>query len=195
MLRFALFVWVACLSVSAPAHQQRPAIVDIEFSADQRFTLRVETNLEARIAGISPKHADTDDSPQAREYARLRSLPATELEPAARSYEPSFRRGLDLRFDDRPAPLELAAIRISEIGDAKLPRLSVLTYDGAVPDHAGAAVWQYSSTFGDSVVRFAVAGDPNKVSHQTNRKALIYVVPFGCLLHGQRTARGAESSC
>jgi hypothetical protein len=57
---------------NAGAHTLRPAVATLGFAGGGAFTLEIETNLEARLAGIGPEHADTRDAPTAREYDRLR---------------------------------------------------------------------------------------------------------------------------
>lgn len=164
MLRIALWLMLGLLSVLANAHQQRPAIVDITFSGDGQIDLSVQVNLEARMAQISPKHDDTDESPQAQEYNRLRALPLAELQPLAMAYEPTFRQGLNVQLGGQRMPLQLVAIDTEQVADLRLPRLSVLRYTGQVAGE-GDFIWQYPAEFGDSVLRVSRAGDEQRVSH------------------------------
>lgn len=164
-MRFALLFWVIACSTNVGAHQLRPAIIDVTFVGDGGFELQVQTNMEARMAGVGTQHADTDDSPQAREYNRLRALPVTQLLPLAKQNEPDFRRGLLLDFAGQQAVLQLLSMEIPEVEDRRKARRATLRYAGLIPAGAGSVSWHYPVEFGDSVVRFQIAGDPDQVAH------------------------------
>ena len=162
-----LFLLVLCLLPvsSATAHQLRPTIVDVQFRPDASFELKIQLNLEAVIAGIGPKHADTEDAPQAVVYNDLRSLPPEELETKFNEFESRFRAGLGLGYGERQAELVLDSVRIPAIGDLRQSRLSYVVYTGNTPPGVSSVQWQYNADFGNCVVRFGIAGDENKVSH------------------------------
>ena len=164
-MRLALLFWAVMFSGLAAAHQQTPAIVDIELLGNGAFTLAVRTNLEARMAGIGAQHADTDDSPQAQAYAKLRAEPLAGLQVLATDYEPQFREGLRLTFDGQPASLHLQAIEVPEVADLRLPRQSTVRYRGSVPAGAKQLGWRLAPDFGDNVLRIRVAGEDAQVSH------------------------------
>ncbi len=61
-------------AASSLAHEIRPAVATLALAPDGRYELAIVVNLEAVVAGVSPQHRDTDESPNAREYNRLRAL-------------------------------------------------------------------------------------------------------------------------
>ena len=80
------------------AHEIRPAVVTVTF-APPRYEIDIATNLEAMLAGVSPKHADTSESPNAQRYDRLRALPPAELQARAQQFAPELVKGLAAEFD------------------------------------------------------------------------------------------------
>src|SRR2546428_13898391 len=76
--------WLALLLVcgSAAAHEIRPAVATLTLEPDGRYEIAVVVNIEAVIAAVSPQHRDTDESPNAREYNRLRALAPEPLRTA-----------------------------------------------------------------------------------------------------------------
>ncbi len=163
---FRLFlICLYLVSSFAVAHEMRPAIVDVEVAGDGRFTLKIETNIEARLAGIAPLHEDTENAPQAEQYDRYRALSPRQLEQAFIDFEPRFREGLQLRLDARAASLELASLEIPDISDQRLARNSRLIYTGNLPASAAEVRWRYAPDFGDSVVRFLRPGMDEPASH------------------------------
>ena len=156
-LKFAL-AWrlVGCLMMVpglCAAHTIRPAVVTATFASDASFVLEIRTNLEAVIARISPKHADTDDSPNAADYDRLRQLPPEELEASFQAFSPEFIGKLSVSFDDVKVPVRLERTDIPEAGDVRLARKSVVFLRGAIPAGASRFVWHYPEAFGSSVLR------------------------------------------
>jgi len=162
-----LFLLVLCLLpvLPAAAHQLRPAIVDLQFRPDASFELKIQLNLEAVIAGIGPRHADTEDAPQAALYDDLRSLPPEGLETKFNEFESNFRAGLGLGYGEQQAELVLDSVRIPPVGDLRQSRLSSVVYTGNTPPGVGAVQWQYKADFGNCVVRFGIAGNEKRVSH------------------------------
>lgn len=132
----------------------RPTIVDVAFTENGHFTLRIETNLEARMAMIEPNHQDTENAPQAELYNRYRDLSPQLLKAEFAGFEPRFREGLVLLFDGRKSELKLEATEIPDVSDQRLARNSQLIYSGQMPSGSENVVWRYDSIFGDSAVRF-----------------------------------------
>jgi hypothetical protein len=147
-----IFLWI--YGGIAAAHELRPSIVDLAVAQDGQLTLRIETNIEARLAGVSASHQDTENSPQAKQYNHYRSLPPEQLKAAFGEFEPRFRKGLEVLLDGETVALELDAIEIPEVGDQRLARKGVLRYSGQVPPGTQQILWRYAPTYGDSAVRF-----------------------------------------
>lgn len=142
----------------ARAHEIRPAIATVSFSAGN-YEVEISANMEAVIAGVSPRHKDTSESPNAQTYNRLRELPPAALEQKIREFLPRYLEGIEILFDDtRPQPA-LCALAIPEVGDPARARLTRLHLCGTIPAGARRFRWAYAADFGESIVRLpAVAG-------------------------------------
>ncbi len=152
-----LLVWLVCGFWILPrvglAHTLRPAVVTVTFAEDARFRLEIRANLEALVARLSPNHADTDDSPNAAEYNRLRQLPPAALEEAFRAFSGEFIDSITVRFDAQRAALQLERVAIAPVGDIRLARESLIVLRGAIPAGAATFIWRYPEAFGSSVLR------------------------------------------
>ncbi len=140
----------------ALAHELRPTIVTVDFKNARQFNLEVQLNIEALIAGISPKHRDTEASPEADQYRQLRGLSPTELQQRFTAFLPRYHAGIEVHLDNQRVIPQLITINIPEIGDTQRARISRLLLQGSLPANARVFTWRYSAAFGDSVVRFPV---------------------------------------
>ena len=149
--RFA-WLWFLLVPTWVSAHEIRPAVVTVTFGASA-FEVELSTNLEAMIAGVSPKHSDTSESPNARTYDALRQLDRSALDARLREFAPELIRGIAIDVDgDRVVP-ELVDARISDVGDVKVARISVVHLRGALPPGAKEFRWSMSRELGDNVLR------------------------------------------
>jgi HupE / UreJ protein len=150
---------VAGLLVSpAAAHEIRPAIVSATFTPE-RYEIAIVANLEALLAGIGPAHQDSDDSPSAAQYNRLRALPAEALRIRMEEFAPRWLDGIRVEFDGARVQPQIAAIEVPPPGDPALARLSTVRLGGPIPPGAQSFRWQYAAEFGSSVLRVKRAGD------------------------------------
>ena len=148
-----------CLcALPAGAHEIRPAVVDVHLQADGTYQVSLQVNMEALLAGVSPAHSDTNESPNAQSYNRLRALPAKKLEERIRAFWPQYRDGVRLDFDgDRSAPV-LTALDVPEPGDLARARLTTVRLSGGIPPGARTLRWTYAPEYGGSVLRLRRAG-------------------------------------
>ncbi len=142
--------------LSAPAHELRPAIVTVDFKDTQLFNIEVQLNIEAIIAGVSPQHRDSEESPVADQYRQLRTLSAAELKQRFAAFLPQYYAGIEIHLDNQRVIPQLTAIDIPAIGDTQRARISRLLFQGSLPANARVFTWRYSAAFGDSIVRFPV---------------------------------------
>lgn len=154
------FVWVAALLVSfafchtpAQAHRIRPVVVTVTPLEADRYQVELVSNLEALLAGIAPKHEETDDAPNAMVYNDLRALPADALQSRFEQFAPSWLAKIELKFDGNRAQPQLADVTIPAPGDLALARLSTVRLVGALPDGARTISWRYPADLGASVLR------------------------------------------
>lgn len=166
MSRWPIFL-IALLALagadSARAHEIRPAIATVSFSAD-RYDIELSANMEAVIAGVSPLHKDTNESPNAQTYNHLRELPSAALGQKIREFLPQYLAGIEIRFDEERVQPRLCAIDVPEVGDTARTRLTRLRLCGAIPAEARSFLWAYAADLGESIVRLPSASGGEAVA-------------------------------
>ncbi len=133
------------------AHKMRPTVALVVLQLDGQFTLELRANAEALLAGISPEHEDTSDSPNAGLYNELRALSPIALKNEIMVFSPKLMQGFKLKFDDRSAKLRLNSIRVPDVKDRGRARVSNLNFKGQIPAGAQVLRWSFSAKFGDSI--------------------------------------------
>lgn len=147
--------WLALLLVcgNAAAHEIRPAVATLTLDPDGRYEIAFVVNIEAVIAAVSPQHRDTDESPNALEYNRLRALAPEALRAVVEVNLARYLDGIELQFDGirvRPAP---AGVDIPPVGDVALSRQTVVRLAGAAPAGAKLLAFSYAESLGSCVLR------------------------------------------
>ena len=148
-----LLVTAALATSPARAHEIRPAIASASFDNAGRYEIEVSLNLEAVLAGVSPAHADSNESPNARAYDRLRSLAPDELRERFQEFAPDYLAGIVIEFDGRRVSPAVLAVEVPAVGDTRVARLSRVRLGGAVPPGAREFRWAYAAQFGNSILR------------------------------------------
>ena len=143
---------------AAYAHEIRPAIVTITFKADGRYYIDISANMEAVLAGISPTHADTNESPNAQSYNQLRALSAADLKTRIQDFTNTYLDGIVVEFDGLQSKPGLVSLDVPETGDLQRARLSTLHLTGAIPAGTREFRWTYAPEFGSSVLRLQREG-------------------------------------
>lgn len=159
----ALRLWLAAVAIvlpcgSAVAHEIRPAVATLTLDDNGRYSVVLAVNIEAVIAAVGAQHQDTDESPNAQEYNRLRRLDPDALRPLIEAKLDGYLDGIDLKFDGVRVRPSLAAIKIPEVGDVALSRATILRLNGTVPPRANTLTLRYAARFGACVLRVG-AGD------------------------------------
>jgi hypothetical protein len=151
----SLLRWFALLLLcgSAAAHEIRPAVATLTLAPDGRYELAVVVNIEAVAAAVSPQHRDSDESPNAREYNRLRALAPDALRTAVEAHVARYLEGIDLQFDGIRVRPALSGLEIPPVGDAALSRQSVVRLAGAVPAAAKTLTFSYAERYGACALR------------------------------------------
>ncbi len=162
LLRALLFPWM-WLAVNAMAHEIRPAVITVTFTP-QSYQVEIVTNVEALLAGVSPRHTDTSESPNARRYDELRALAPNELKARVEEFVPDLVKGLPLEFDGQRVEPKVTTIEIPAAGDLKLARISTLRLEGALPAGVREFRWSYAREFGDNVLRLRESGHEGMAS-------------------------------
>ena len=151
------------VALAASAHEIRPAVVTVTFAAPVA-DIEISANVEAMLAGVSPKHADTSESPNAKRYDELRQLAPETLQEEVRKFAPDLIKGLAVEIDGERVAPEFIDAKIPEVGDAKLARISVLHLRARLPASAKEFRWSYSRELGDNVLRLRESGKNETVS-------------------------------
>lgn len=145
------------------AHEIRPAVVTASFGAGE-YRIELQANMEAVLAGVSPQHKDTDESPNARHYDTLRALPADALQRQIAAAAPGLIGALRVEFDGVRVTPELASIEVPPPGDLALSRITRMQLRGPIPPGAQAFRWAYPAEHGSSVLRLKREGDADVVA-------------------------------
>lgn len=180
-MRLAAGLLALLLATPVHSHEIRPAIASVAFSDNGRYEIDVTLNLEALLAGVSPVHADTDDSPNAQAYNRLRTLAPEALQERFRAFEAEYLAGVAVEFDGQRQRPEIAAIEVPAVGDPRLARFSRIKLSGTVPAGAQAFRFAYAAGFGNCILRLpgAKPGEFAAVWLTDGRQSERYVLGVG----------------
>lgn len=149
-----LTLWLGFFGSVAQAHvfKTSEAIVNFDRNAT-RFGFRLDLNLEAVLAGIDPELKDTNDSPNAPEYDRLRALPPAELEKVFDAFLPELLNGLRFELDGKPVTVSLTSQTFREIGDISVARDTTLQFKGDLVAGAKVFTFGWEKRFGKVSLR------------------------------------------
>ncbi|MFN0113338.1 MAG: HupE/UreJ family protein [Paracoccaceae bacterium] len=149
-----LAVFSQLLAYPAAAHLTETANGLIYFDRDgASFSMKIGINLEAIMAGIDPKLADTSKSPNAPEYDRLRRLSPDEFMKASAGYIPTLLAGIRFELDGKPFAPELTKLAVQDKPDLTKPRATTLSFAAALPPGAKAFTFGWSQEFGRITIR------------------------------------------
>ncbi|WP_254656285.1 HupE/UreJ family protein [Jannaschia sp. CCS1] len=146
-------------TVPATAHEIRPTIGDIEVG-ESTVTMSLRIALEALLSGVDLSSVtDTDESPEAAIYDRLRAMEPAELEAELRAAWDRIALGFILEVEGERLEPEIIAVQIPGAGDVELPRDSILTVGAALPDGDAGVRVGLSPQFGTFIPRQVGGGD------------------------------------
>jgi hydrogenase/urease accessory protein HupE len=156
--KFTLFI--CCLpwlifgqAASSLAHEIRPAVATLTLSPDGRYEIEIVVNMEAVVAEVSPVHRDTDESPNALHYNRLRALPPEDLRTVISAHAGRYLDGIVVDFDGARARPALTAIEVPPVGDVALSRQTTMRFSGTAPASTRELAFRYAARFGSCVLR------------------------------------------
>jgi hydrogenase/urease accessory protein HupE len=154
MLKFLMrSLALLLICASASAHEIRPAVATMALAPDGRYDIEIVVNIEAVVAAVSPQHRDTDESPNAREYNRLRALTPDALRPVVEAHIAQYLDGIELQFDGARARPTLSGMEIAPVGDVALSRQTVVRLNGTAPSGAKKLTFSYAERYGACVLR------------------------------------------
>jgi hydrogenase/urease accessory protein HupE len=143
----------------AEAHRLRPAIATLTLQDNNTYSVSILLNMEVLLAGISPAHQDTNESPQAREYDDMRLSSPDALRARIEAFSEDFLDGVEITFDDRRSSPRIDSIEVPEVGDPSRERLTTIVLAGDIPPGAQTLTWTWSADFGASAVRVGRRND------------------------------------
>ena len=138
---------------SSSAHEVQPAVADLAISEDQ-IEIILDWNIEAPVAGLDLEGlADTNLSERAEVYDALRALPPEEMAEAFREAWPGIVGNLTLKAGDADIAPELQGVRVDEIGNIELARISEVTISAPLPADGSAVVFGWDPSLGPLIIR------------------------------------------
>ena len=149
----ALSSLIMC-SLQTTAHEVTPNIADISIDG-KSITVEIRFNVEAFLAGIDLSViGNTDEAEQISNYESLRYLPATDLARLFEDNWQNFASQVNLQSNSlaKVNALEFLSIRIPNVEDVELPRLSKVFFRVDRPDQS-AVTFKLSKTFGSTILR------------------------------------------
>ncbi len=178
---FARWLWLPVFAICSPvfAHEIRPAVATVAFEGNH-YRIEITANFEAAMAGVSPVHRDTSESPNAQRYDSLRALAPGEFKTRWREFEPRYLDGLTVEWEGKRVSPRVAALDVPEVGDTRLARIGMLRLEGEIPSSASEFRFAYATGLGSAVVRLPGA-DGNVVALwlKDGKKSDPYVLGVG----------------
>ena len=129
---FKIFLFLLLFIKSSYAHEQRPAIANLNIYEKNNITnasLTIRLNLEAIIAGVDSSHSNTEDSEKSDEYDNLRNMSAAELLKKFNSKIINLQNKVYLTSASSSYSLALMNIDIPEIGNTDIIRDTIINFD------------------------------------------------------------------
>ena len=154
LVRFLVYITLAIAPVGASAHTIDASYGGIFITQDSdMFTLRFELNIEALQAGIDLSLANTNDSPNAPEYDRLRALTPDEVRAETEELRQEILAGIDVRFDGQTTQVRVIEEYFPDEPDLTKPRVTGLVIEGNIPEDAETVSFGWEPQFGPVLFR------------------------------------------
>ncbi len=147
-----MFMSLFTTPVRAHVFDATGAAVNFDESG-KSFTVHLFANIEAILAGVDPTVKDTNDSPRAIEYNRLRNLPPDQLQKVFEPFAAEFLAGMTFLIDGKPVHPELTQTGFHEVGDLTKVRKTDFLFKGTLPVGAKTFVFGWKPEFGKVLLR------------------------------------------
>jgi hypothetical protein len=136
------------------SHEIQPAIADLTFAPDYTtFELDIALNLEAALTGIGSEHDDTDESPNAGQYNALRALSSDMFQARLSEQSNNLLSQISIMADGVELEKTIQSLKVPEIGDLSIARVSRLTITGTLPEGAETVTVSWDAALGAIVLR------------------------------------------
>ncbi len=143
----------------------KPALVEISVYAEGHYRVELRASLEAIMTGINSSYRNTKDAPTSDAYDELRELRSAKLLEKFLPFRQKLIDNIELKFDGKPTPLEITDIQIPEPGYTKVPRISVIVFEGKIKRNVKQINWYYPASFSDNAVRVRQVDTENEKWH------------------------------
>lgn len=173
------FLALLLFAGSAAAHEIRPAVATLSIGAEGHYEIAFVVNIEAVVAGIGSEHRDTDDSPNARDYNRLRALPPEVLRAEFDAHAARYLDGITLEFDGARTRPGITGIDIPPAGDVALSRQTTVRLSGKLPPAAKTLAFGYATSLGSCVLRVREGERIDAVWLKNGERSAPYVIGAG----------------
>ena len=176
--RYAILLFISVLVISLPvrAHEIQPSVVDIAVG-DEAVQLEVSFNSEVLLAGIDASSVtDTNLTPEAAIYDRLRALEGEALADEIRAPAPTWLTVFEVEMKGVRLTLALDDIDVIPAPDKSQPRLTRITLRAAHPDELGEVTFRAKPSFGPVVLRQVAALGADEDADPGGRDAMLYTV-------------------
>ncbi len=150
---------VICISMLAwasvsRAHEVVPTIADFTVQDNGTIRLDFRVNIEALLSGIDlDVVTDTNDAEGAADYDALRALSTQDLMARVPDLIREWSTVGIVTSGDVVVPLDQVALEVPEVADLELPRVSLLSVEGILPEGATQLVFAWPSGSGALVLR------------------------------------------
>lgn len=149
----AIVILLGAFARGALAHEVNPAIADVTVTPEQ-VEIVATVPAEAWLAGVDLSSVtDTNASPRAEDYDKLRALPPDEVEALVRAEWDSLASGFRIAAGEAALAPVLVEIVVGEAEDDSLPRLTRLTVTAALPPDGTAVTVGWAPRFGPLILR------------------------------------------
>lgn len=162
---FLFFLSAILFSPFVLADVVKPALVEINVDTDRSLIIEVRASIEALLTGINAQYKNTKEAPNAVEYDEYRKMPPAELMLAFTKFRHQFLQSIEITAAGESVKLDIASVDIPPAGYTKVPRISIITIIGRLPQSADTLQWYYPAKFGDNAVRVRQVDAKNEQWH------------------------------
>ncbi|RDH86124.1 MAG: hypothetical protein DIZ80_01245 [endosymbiont of Galathealinum brachiosum] len=164
-VHFAIMLYLILALLGAKystADVVKPALVEISVNANGNYRVELRASIEAMMTGINSKYKNTQDSPFAIEYDALRVLQSAQLREKFIPFENELSRDIRLYFDKQQTKLQITEVQIPPPGYTKVPRTSLIVFEGKIDKQVKQLSWYYPARFSDNAIRVRQIDEDNE---------------------------------
>ncbi len=162
----ALYLFTALFGAKySTADIVKPALIEISVYTDGHYRVELRASIEAIMTGINSQYKNTKDSPNADAYDELRVLQSAQLRQRFALFESQLIEKIQLKFDDQRVDFKITDVQIPLPGYTKVPRTSIIVFEGDVSRQAKQLSWYYPESFSDNAVRVRQIDEVNEKWH------------------------------